>query len=206
MIVIVGYIASALLAISLMTSNSIRFRWLNIAGCVFFIAYGVLINAFPVMLANSILLCINIYQTIKLYTFKESFSLVPFEMGDRFIQQFLQFYRADINSFFPDFNFYQSGNNISFAVLRDLVISNIFVARLEADGHAFVEINYTVASYRDYKVGRFIFEKEKEYLMAQGIKHIVYEKVHNRNHVNFIKVMGFTQQLLNGKDCWVKSL
>jgi len=206
MLDLVGYLASAILAISLMTSNSLRFRWLNIAGNITFITYGVLIHAFPIIVANSILLCINIYQLIKLYSFKETFHLVPFETGDKFIQEFLNFYKADINNYFPNFNFQQKENCICFAVLRDLVISNVFIAHLKEDGNAVVDINYTVASYRDFKVGRFIFDKEKEYLTAQGIKHIVYEKVHNKNHENFIKVMGFVLQELDGKSSWVKSL
>jgi hypothetical protein len=206
MLDLVGYLASAILAISLMTSNSLRFRWLNIAGNITFITYGVLIHAIPVMVANSILLVINIYQLIKLYSFKETFHLVPFEAGDKFIQEFLNFYKVDIKHYFPDFTVHQQSNCICFAVLRDLVISNVFVAHLQEDGYAIVEINYTVANYRDFKVGRFIFDKEKEYLTSQGIKHIVYENVHNKNHQNFIKVMGFAEQRFNGKTCWVKSL
>ena len=206
MIVLFGYIASTLLAISLMTSNAIRFRWLNIAGCIFFITYGILINALPVMLANSLLLGINIYQTIKLYSVKENFALVPFKIGDNFIKQFLEFHKDDIDKFFPDFSLVHHPKLIAFAVLRNLAISNIFVANLNEDGYAIVEINYTVVNYRDYKVGRLIFDKENEYLILLGIRHIVYQEVFNTSHRHFIKAMGFTQQLWNGNTCWIKSL
>lgn len=206
MIVLFGYIASTLLAISLMTSNAIRFRWLNIAGCFFFIAYGIFIHALPVILANSFLLVINVYQTVKLYSVKENFALVPFKMGDMFVDQFLRFYRDDIHTFFPNFHFVDHPKLIAFAVLRNLTISNIFLAHLNEDGYAVVEINYTVVNYRDYKVGRFIFDKEKEYLILLGIRHIVYQEVFNTSHRHFIKAMGFTQQMWNGNTCWIKSL
>ena len=73
MVVALGYIASALLAYSLIVTNALKFRWLNSAGCLFFIIYGVMISAFPVILANGILFVINLYQLIRLYISKESF-------------------------------------------------------------------------------------------------------------------------------------
>ncbi|MES2776781.1 MAG: hypothetical protein V4722_21560 [Bacteroidota bacterium] len=194
MIVVIGYLASAILAVSLMMSNALRFRWLNIAGNICFITYGAFINAFPIMVANSILLCINIYQLIKLLTFKETFHHVAFKTGDAFIEKFLAFYQSDIQAYFPGYRFAGSDGRICFVVLRDLVIANIFVARLHDDGKATVEINYTVPHYRDFKVGRFIFDKEKEYLLAHGVNEIVYDKVPNKGHENFIRVMGFTSQ------------
>ena len=195
MIVVIGYLASAILAISLMMSNALRFRWLNIAGNCCFIVYGIFIAAFPIIVANSILLCINIYQLVKLLTFKETFYHVAFKTGDAFIEKFLAFYQTDIENYFPGYNFTRSDGRICFVVLRDLVIANIFVAKLNNDGKAIVEINYTVPHYRDFKVGRFIFDKEKEYLLSHGVEQIVYENIHNKNHENFIRVMGFTQPI-----------
>ncbi len=206
MIVVIGYLASAILALSLMVSNATRFRWLNIAGCICFIVYGVLINAFPVLLANSILLCINIYQLVKLLSAKETFHHVAFKTGDAFIEKFLAFYQADIEKYFPGYRFTSSDGRICFVVLRDLVIANIFVAKLNNDGKAIVEINYTVPHYRDFKVGRFIFDKEKEYLLSHGVQQIVYEKIQNKNHEHFIRVMGFSPQQLGNGMSYTKSL
>ena len=206
MVVLIGYLASAILAISLMMSNALRFRWLNIAGNICFITYGIFIMAFPIIVANSILLCINIYQLVKLLTFKETFHQVAFTSGDAFIEKFLTFYHNDIESYFPNYQFTTSDNRICFVVLRDLVIANLFVARIDHAGNAVVEINYTVPHYRDFKVGRFIFDKEKEYLLAHGVHSIVYEQVANKNHEHFIKVMGFVQQEIAGKYIYVKKL
>jgi len=206
MIVLVGYLASAILALSLMTGNALRFRWLNIAGCVSFIVYGVLINALPVMVANSFLLCINIYQLVKLYTYKENFHHIAFKTADPFVEKFLSFYKADIEKFFPGYHFTTDEGRICFVVLRDMVIANIFVARLNNSGRATVEINYTVEHYRDYKVGSFIFDKEKEYLLHLGVKEIVYEAVPNINHENFIRVMGFKKEQVDGTICYLKTL
>jgi hypothetical protein len=207
MVVLVGYLASAFLAYSLVVNNALKFRYLNILGCLAFIIYGVLIEAFPVILANSILLLINIYQLIKLYNAREQFSFVPIKKGDLLIENFLLFHQKDIQSYFPEFAFsiaYQPC--ISFVVLRDTVIANIFIAKLDSDGNAWVQINYTVPQYRDFKVGKFIFDRGKDYLLQQGIQHIRYQKVSNKGHLHFLKVMGFTNELFEGNNCMSKHL
>jgi len=204
----IGYLASALLAMSLIVSNAIKFRWLNLGGTITFIIYGVFIDAFPVILANSILLCINIFQTVKLYTAKEVFEMIEVSPTDEFVTKFLKFYKDDIQNFFPDFNFEKIANDklLRFVVLRNLSIANIFVARVDDDGNAIVEINYTVPKYRDYKVGRFIFEKENEFLVAHKVKRIMYEKVYNKEHVNFLKVMRFVVIVKDYKEHYVKEI
>lgn len=186
-----GYAASVLLAISLLVTNDLKFRWLNTWGCISFIIYGILIHAFPIILTNSILFLINFFYLIKLYNAKEDFELIEFKGGEKLVHKFLLFYKDDINKYFPDYVHEENESNLNFVVLRDLVIANIFVAALDANGNAFVKINYTVAKYRDYKVGEFIFKREQKFLISRGICCIIYKKVSNKNHERFIKTMGF---------------
>lgn len=189
--VIIGYVASVLLALSLLVNNDLKFRWLNMFGCLAFIIYGILITAFPIILTNSILLLINVYYLIRTYNAKENFDLLEFTPGDKIINKFLHFYSKDIESYFPGFKLSGNDNDIRFVTLRDMVIANIFVAELSADGVAYVKINYTVPKYRDYKVGTFIFEKEKDFLLGKGIMKVVYNNVINKDHAAFLKKIGF---------------
>jgi len=39
----------------------------------------------------------------------------------------------------------------------------MFSAHVSATGDAIVALNYTLQKYRDYKVGTYIFEKEKDF-------------------------------------------
>jgi hypothetical protein len=88
MIVALGYLASAFLAYSLIVTNAIKFRLLNILGCISFIIYGLVIGAFPVLVANTILLVINIYQLYKLYQSKEVFQLIGLEANNKIVDHF----------------------------------------------------------------------------------------------------------------------
>lgn len=62
----VGYAASAMIAISLLMTSVVKLRIINTIGCILFIIYGTSVGAYPVAIANAIIVLINIYQLIKL--------------------------------------------------------------------------------------------------------------------------------------------
>ncbi|MGI2853722.1 YgjV family protein [Shewanella algae] len=68
----VGYLASVLVAISLMMSNIKKLRWWNLLGAVLFVAYGMAIGAYPVALVNFFIALIDIYYLIRLYRYPQS--------------------------------------------------------------------------------------------------------------------------------------
>ena len=186
-----GYLASLALIIALLVNNNLKFRWFNTAGNIFFIVYAIIINAYPVLVTNLILIGINIIYLIKVYRKIEMFDLLEFKGEEKLVSKFLGFYQEDIQAYFPDFKAAAMKDNLNFVIMRNLDIANIFSASISAEGDAHVVINYTVPQYRDYKVGRFIFEKERDRLMARGIKRIVYSQAINKQHEKFLKVMGF---------------
>jgi hypothetical protein len=189
-----GYLASLLLIIALLVNSDLKFRWFNTMGNISFITYAIIFSAYPVLLTNCILLCINVYYLLKVYNKKENFDLFEFEGKEKMVQKFTEYYRQDIKGYFPEFAPEQFNGQLNFAVTRDLVIANIFSASLKDDGDAEVAINYTTPKYRDYKVGTFIFEKEHDYLIAKGVKRIVYKDLPNKKHLRFLKVMGFVYE------------
>jgi hypothetical protein len=201
-----GYLASLCLIIALLVSNDLKFRWFNTFGNVFFIVYAILLSAFPVLLTNVILFCINAFYLVKVYRRQENFDMLEFKGDEKLAQKFLQFYQKDIANYFPGFDSNALQHNLNFVVTRDLVIANMFSAVVSPEGDAEVLLNYTLEKYRDYKVGRFIFEKERDYLVSKGIKRIVYQKMQNKNHQEFLRVMGFKKETINGDECYIKKL
>ena len=203
---LLGYFAFIFLAVSLWVTNDIKFRWINSLGCLSFVFYGILIHAFPIVLTNSVLLAINSYFLFKIYRRQEKFELVEFTKDAALIPRFLSFYQKDIQAYFPDFIMGENKEEIKFVVLRDIVVANIFVATVDTDGNAFVKINYTVPKYRDYKVGRFLFDEGKEFLLSRGIKRIIYLQVDNMQHEKFLKVVGFKNENYENRRCFVKDI
>ena len=58
---IVGYIASGLVAISLMMSSIVKLRLINLVGAGLFTLYGILIDAYPVAVLNFMIVLIDLY-------------------------------------------------------------------------------------------------------------------------------------------------
>lgn len=203
---LLGYFAFIFLAVSLWVNNDIKFRWINSLGSLSFVFYGILIHAFPIVLTNGVLFAINMYFLFKIYRRQEKFDLVEFRNDAALIPKFLSFYQKDIAAYFPGFKLGEEENEIRFVVLRDIVVANIFVATVSTNGDAFVEINYTVPKYRDYKVGRFLFDEGKDFLHNKGVKRIIYKNVQNAQHEKFIKVMGFQKERFGATDCYMKNI
>ena len=118
----------------------------------------------------------------------------------------MSFYQADIRAYFPNYDPADTLNNVNFVVLRDMVIANIFSATLMDDGTALVKMNYTVPKYRDYKIGKFLFQKEKQFLLSHGIRRLVYTHVFNKKHEKYLLKMGFEKELLNEQVFYHKNI
>jgi len=57
----IGYLASFFVAISFFMKNIIKLRIVNSLGCIFFIIYGVLIDSWPVIITNAVIVGVNFY-------------------------------------------------------------------------------------------------------------------------------------------------
>ena len=72
MVKILGYAASIMVAISLTMKYIVRLRVLNFIGCALFTAYGLMIDAWPVVVTNGFIACVNVYFLAKMQSEKKS--------------------------------------------------------------------------------------------------------------------------------------
>jgi hypothetical protein len=205
MIALIGYLASALLAVSLIVKRSLWFRWINLWGCFTFVVYGLFIQAFPVILTNAILLVINIVQLISLHYRQERFEYVRFRKGDEIIESFLKFYGKDIRLYFPAFKFPAEESAVCFMVLRDMRIANVFIAKRAEEGKIIVDMDYAIPEFRDSRTGRFIFQEASGYLREQGVRTVL-TKSYETGHAKFLRRIGFSPVQYNGEEYFVKEL
>jgi hypothetical protein len=64
----VGYLGSVLVAVSLMMTNIIKLRIINMVGAICFAIYGFTIHAMPVAVINSIVVVINLYYLFRMFS------------------------------------------------------------------------------------------------------------------------------------------
>ena len=60
----VGYLASALVAISITIKGGLYFRILNLAGSICFLIYGIIIGSWPVKIINVYGIGINVFHLL----------------------------------------------------------------------------------------------------------------------------------------------
>lgn len=187
---IVGYIASIVIAISVMNTNVLRLRVLNLTGAVFFTAYGLLIKAWPVAVLNFFVVGVNCYHLYKILRSNEYFKLLEVQPDSEYLRHFLAHHLADIRKDTPRFDYEPGPNQLTLFVLRNTVPAGVFIGKLQKNGDLIVELDYVTPDYRDLKVGEFLLHEQLAYFRDRGVKCIV-SGAGSARHANYLKEMGF---------------
>jgi hypothetical protein len=189
---IFGYAASVLIAISLMTANIKRLRWLNLAGSFSFSVYGLLIDAYPVFVLNGWIALVNVYFLWRLYRFKDSFDLVQEASASSPVYSLLlNRYGDDIARFFPAINTESLRNACALLVFRNMKPVGLFAYEPINDGRtANVLVDYVIPEARDFKTAQFLFDRHLKQLKEDNFKAL---KAHSNDssHTSYLLKMGF---------------
>ncbi len=191
----IGYLASILVAISLMMSSVLKLRILNLIGSLIFSIYGFIINSYPVGFLNLFIVIVNIFYLIKMIKISEYFTLIEVLSNSPYLQKFLEFYNKDIIHFFPFFNFYKEkkvidNENLHFYfILRDLIPTGLLIIENKKD-FSYVHIDYVIPAYRDFKIAKFLFVENKNFFIINNIKKL---RTHTSNnlHISYLTKIGF---------------
>ena len=65
MINTIGYIAMIICLVSMLQENIWKLRFLNSVACFLFVIYGLLIDSYPTVVLNVLVIIINVYKTLK---------------------------------------------------------------------------------------------------------------------------------------------
>lgn len=168
---ILGYAASALIALSMLMRSLVRLRLVNLAGGLAMLAYGIAIVAWPVVLVNLITVSINVVHLTWLLR-EPSFRLLSVELGQSaYVGEFLRFYGDDIARFHPAFDLDAIAAPEGFFILRDMVPAGIMVYEANDDGAMWVHLDYVAPPYRDLKNARYAYDQQAPALMDRGFDH-----------------------------------
>jgi len=197
-----GYMASGVIALSMTMNSIVKFRWINLVGAFTFATYGFLIKAYPVMALNGIIVAVDIYYLIRIYSKNQLFDTLSVKGDNKYLLKFLDFHQSEINKFFPGFQYKPEMNTISFFVLRNMAVAGIFLAHKEKEGVLRVGLDYVIPEYRDYKNGKYVYHRLKDEFNKLGFKKIISQSG-NKKHSNYLKKLGFVE---NEKGLFVKEL
>ncbi len=195
LIEIIGYTGSVLVAVSLMMSSIVKLRLINLIGAVVFSTYGFIIGALPVGFLNGFIALVDIYYIIEIFSTKEYFRVLEVKYDSEYLKYFLKFHENDIKKFIPTFSFEPGEHWIVLFVLRDTVPAGLVCAEYHDEDHLFLNLDFAIPGYRDFKVGKYVFPKIFE---KRKVKKI-YSEPGNNKHEQYLRRMGFAKTTLDSK-------
>lgn len=187
---IIGYIASLLVAVSLMMSSILRLRVINLIGSLFFSIYGLLIHAYPVAVMNFFIVLIDLYYLYQMISTREFFRLLEVRPDSEYLHYFLNFYQQDIQKSQPGFSFTPADGQMIFFILRNLIPAGLIIGEIQGEDSLHIRLDYAIPGYRDLKIGRFVYQQHSQDLRKRGIRKI-YADPGAAVHARYLRQMGF---------------
>ena len=185
-----GYVASLIVLVSLLMSSVKRLRWINLIGSLVFAVYGFLISALPVALMNLGIVMINAYYLFQMYAKKDYFKLML--VSDlTYFNVFIENYEKDMKAFMT---FDEALDNPSLErvfMLRNASPAGVLVGKRN-ESTLEILVDYVTPTYRDFKMGQFLYQDQVSFFKDQGITKLV-SKPGSEKHQMYLKRMGFTQ-------------
>lgn len=190
MIETIGYTASILILISLIMSSTKKLRWINLFGSLTFVFYALYSQAYPVAVLNFFTAIANVYYLYKIYSNQAYFNILKIQKNNEYIDYFLEHNRQDLNQFYPKLDIDFRTAEYSFYILRDIMPVGVFVANQYDKDTLKVDLDYVIPSYRDFKAGKYIYEKNKDIFLNRGYQKLITFS-DNDKHDKYLVKMGF---------------
>jgi hypothetical protein len=187
---LVGYLASGLIVVSLLMSSILRLRIIGLFGAITFTAYGLLIGAYPIAVANGAIIFIHIFHLthmLRARASEEYFEVLEVPPTSPILRRFVDFHLDDIHRFQPDFAGVR-GDELALLILRDAIPAGAVLAEVDAEG-ARVVLDYVVPMHRDLRPGRFLWV-ESDAFTSRGVTRVT-TTAPTPEHARYLDSVGF---------------
>jgi hypothetical protein len=187
---LVGYLASGLIVVSLLMSSILRLRIIGLFGAITFTAYGLLIGAYPIAVANGAIIFIHIFHLthmLRARASEEYFEVLEVPPTSPILRRFVDFHLDDIHRFQPDFAGVR-GDELALLILRDAIPAGAVLAEVDAEG-ARVVLDYVVPMHRDLRPGRFLWV-ESDAFTSRGVTRVT-TTAPTPEHARYLNSVGF---------------
>lgn len=187
---LIGYIGSALVLVSFMMSSVVKLRMVNMTGAIISMIYGLLIQAYPTVVMNGVIVVINLYQLIRIANHSDVYELLPVKKEDSLYTHFLDYYGKDILTFFPDFlSENVEDTDMIYMVCCNAVPASILICRRLSEYSLEILLDYSIPQYRDYSIGKYQFRQLTHMGYHKAVFHGKYEK-----HTRYLEKMEFIKE------------
>ncbi|HET7724828.1 MAG TPA: hypothetical protein VFK68_09330 [Propionibacteriaceae bacterium] len=186
---LIGYAGSILVVLSFTMRRIVPLRLVSVGGAVVTAVYGLLIQAWPVLITNIVIVGIHAWHLYREFTTSHEFDLVPVGVDAPFLTDFLAGHLADIRKSQPDFTV-NLPNDVAYVYMRDGMPAGALLGSRQED-RLNVHLDYVLPAFRDSALGRWLYESGgSRQLRATGIREIA-SRAATDTHRRFLESMGF---------------
>lgn len=189
---IIGYVGSALIVVSLTRKSIMKLRLFGLAGTITFLAYSLLIGAYPIAVVNVVIIFVHLFFLRELRNkSSEYFTILEVFKESRYLAHFIEFHKDEIHTYQPNFEYEPDDSQIQVFILRNLVPAGLFVGKVHADGSIEVKIDFVIPQYRDFKVGEFLYSLRSG-VFTNPRCDLAWSEPGSERHAEYLRRMGFT--------------
>ena len=199
---LIGYVGSILVVSSLAMRSILKLRLIGLAGAITFVAYGYLIDAWPIVWTNVVIVLIHSHFLREIRRSDEYFKVLEVRSESNYLRYFLDHYAADIESVWPGFAYRPEPDVLTLFILRDMVPAGLLVVKVLDPETLRLELDYAIPGYRDFKIGRYLYRRNA--LRDRGFARIIAAPPEGRA-TEYLARMGFELEVLGGRS-WARNL
>ncbi|AFG37062.1 YgjV family protein [Spirochaeta africana] len=217
----IGYLASLLIAVSLLMVSILKLRVINLFGSMVFVVYGVLLGSVPLMLTNLFIIGVNTMNLIKLRSGTDGIRYAEIDTDHLTqVEDFARESLSDIHRYFPRFCVEQiaaaeSAGGRVFAAIRHLRVVGFAVVFPVAAAEQVLDRAETAAIARSESSGDemcflidYILPRYRDLGLVRGLHELVIHQAgpdvssllatvdsRSRRHAGFLRRNGFIEEL-----------
>ena len=159
-----GWAGSLLVVVSLTLANAVRFRVLNLAGCVIATAYNVILGIWPYAVMNIAISAVNVYWLVRMRRERGTdrvYRLLEVAPDAPYLAHIVATHREEIERYYPGFEAVgHSEGRTAYLALEGETVAGIVLLRHERDDTIRIDVDYSLPAHRDLSLGRFLYGLE----------------------------------------------
>lgn len=184
-----GYFGSFLVVFSMLMSSVVKLRIINAIGSVVSGIYALICGAYPLVLMNTCLIVINLYNLYKLLKTEQEYEMVEAKKGDALLEYFLERYQEDMQKYFPKFT-REEDYAKAYVVCCNGNPAGVLLGNIKSESTLDIVVDYSIPLYRDCSVGKYLYAR----LTSRGIDTLEYRQKETQEHIAYMKKMGFVKK------------
>ncbi len=191
----VGYLASALVVLSLAMTSVVRLRIVSLAGSITFFSYGMLIDSVPIMITNGSIAVINVWFLRKEFAsggpHGRDLGVSHIRPDSPFLADFVAFHLIDIHRFQPEFHLPAGDDIVTLLLNRDGLPAGLLIGRRQGPSLT-IDLDYVLGPYRDSRLGRWLYGPGADVFRSDGIERLR-SAATTDTHRKYLERVGFHQ-------------